>query len=168
MFDETTLSRRLLFKRAAGTAGALALPGVLAACGSDSSSCRNSSSGGSSAGAKESIGTVSFGSNASDPVPKKAYQQVFAGFNHATGGTGKGNTVDHNPFQEQINSYLQGKPDDAFTWFAGNRMQFFAQKGLATPIDDVWQTLKPFFSPALQSASRGLDGHYYFVPIYNY
>ena len=44
----------------------------------------------------------------------------------------KVNTVDHNTFQEQINSYLQGKPDDVFTWFAGYRMQFFAQKGLAT------------------------------------
>jgi len=32
----------------------------------------------------------------------------------------------------------------------------------------VWATLKPHFSPAMQAASKGLDGHYYFVPIYNY
>ena len=80
----------------------------------------------------------------------------------------KVNTVDHNTFQEQINSYLQGKPDDVFTWFAGYRMQFFAQKGLATPIDDVWKTLTPLMPPAMKAASTGLDGHQYFVPIYNY
>ena len=55
-----------------------------------------------------------------------------------------------------------------FTWFAGYRMQFFAQKKLLSPIDDVWKTLAPKFPPALQQASKGLDGHYYFVPIYNY
>jgi multiple sugar transport system substrate-binding protein len=47
-------------------------------------------------------------------------------------------------------------------------MQFFAQKGLLSPIDDVWETLKPHFSSGMQAASTGLDGHKYFVPIYNY
>jgi len=113
-------------------------------------------------------GTVTFGSNASDPVPKKAYANVFKAFTKKTGIKVAVNTVDHNTFQEQINSYLQGRPQDVFTWFAGYRMQFFAQKGLLTPIDDVWATLKPQFSPAFQNASKGLDGHFYFVPIYNY
>ena len=116
----------------------------------------------------EAAGTVSFGSNASDPVPKKATAAVLAAFQKATGTKVQVNTVDHNTFQEQINSYLQGRPQDVFTWFAGYRMQFFAQKGLLTPIDDVWQKLAPRFSPAMQAASKGLDGHYYFVPIYNY
>jgi multiple sugar transport system substrate-binding protein len=53
-------------------------------------------------------------------------------------------------------------------WFAGYRMQFFAQKNLLSPIDDVWGPIKSNFSPALQAASKGLDGHYYFIPIYNY
>ncbi|HZQ15363.1 MAG TPA: ABC transporter substrate-binding protein [Gaiellaceae bacterium] len=118
--------------------------------------------------ARVAAGTVSFGSNASDPVPKKAFQQVFAAFTKKTGTKVSVNTVDHNTFQEQINTYLQGRPQDVFTWFAGYRMQFFAQKGLLSPIDDVWATLKPNFSPAMQAASKGLDGHFYFVPIYNY
>jgi multiple sugar transport system substrate-binding protein len=113
-------------------------------------------------------GTVSFGSNYSDPVPKKAMSAVLKKFTHSAGVGVKLNTVDHNTFQQQINSYLQGRPDDVFTWFAGYRMQFFAQKGLLSPIDDVWQTLTPQFSPALKAASTGLDGHQYFVPIYNY
>jgi multiple sugar transport system substrate-binding protein len=112
--------------------------------------------------------SVSFGSNASDPVPKKAYVAVFKQFTKKTGVKVSVNNVDHNTFQEQINSYLQGRPQDVFTWFAGYRMQFFAQKKLLSPIDDVWKTLAPQFPPALQAASKGLDGHYYFVPIYNY
>jgi len=113
-------------------------------------------------------GTVTFGSNASDPVPKKALASVFKAFTAKTGTNVDVNTVDHNTFQEQINSYLQGQPQDVFTWFAGYRMQFFAQRNLLTPIDDVWETLKPQFSPAMQQASKGLDGKFYFVPIYNY
>jgi multiple sugar transport system substrate-binding protein len=115
-----------------------------------------------------SAGTVTFGSNASDPVPKKALADVFAAYTKKTGTKVEVNTVDHNTFQEQINSYLQGQPQDVFTWFAGYRMQFFAQRGLLTPIDDVWSTLKNQMSPAMQAASKGLDGKYYFVPIYNY
>ncbi|HVN60275.1 MAG TPA: extracellular solute-binding protein, partial [Gaiellaceae bacterium] len=104
-------------------------------------------------------GTVTFGSNYSDAVPKKAMQNVFNNFTKKTGIAVKVNTVDHNTFQEQINSYLQGKPDDCFTWFAGYRMQFFAQKHLATPIDDVWKVLTPQMPPAMKAASTGLDGH---------
>src|SRR4051794_1290126 len=67
-------------------------------------------------------GTVSFGSNYSDPVPKKAMAAVLNKFQKASGIGVKLNTVDHNTFQQQINSYLQGRPDDVFTWFAGYRM----------------------------------------------
>jgi multiple sugar transport system substrate-binding protein len=89
-------------------------------------------------------------------------------FTKKTGIDVKTHTFAHGPFQEQINSYLQGHPDDVFTWFAGYRMQFFAAKGLATPIDDVWKILTPQMPPAFKAASTGLDGHQYFVPNKNY
>ena len=111
---------------------------------------------------------VTVGSNYSDPVPKKAIQDVFDAFTKKSGVPLAVNTVDHNTFQEQINTYLQGKPDDVFTWFAGYRMQFFAGQGLSMPIDDVWQKIGSNFSDAMKSASTGADGHQYFVPIYNY
>ena len=101
-------------------------------------------------------------------MPKAAYEKVFAAFKTTTGGDVKVNTVDHNTFQEQINSYLQGKPDDVFTWFAGYRMQFFAQRGLATDISDVWGKVGSNYSDALKNASTGLDGKQYFVPFYYY
>ena len=62
----------------------------------------------------------------------------------------KVNTVDHNTFQENINTYLQGSPDDVFTWFAGYRMRFFAAQGLAGDISDVWDKVGADFSDSLQ------------------
>ncbi len=112
--------------------------------------------------------TVSLGSKASDPVPKKAFADIYAAYKKKTGITVDVNTKDSNTFQEQINSYLQGTPDDVFTWFAGYRMQFFAAKGLATPIDDVWKTIGGNFPEAMQKLSKGEDGKYYFVPLYTY
>jgi multiple sugar transport system substrate-binding protein len=150
------LSRRDLLK-VLGVAGA----GVaVASCGSN----KGGGGGGGGAASRE----VTVGSNASDAVPKKAYQEVFAGFEKATGLHAKVNTVDHTTFQEQINSYLQGRPDDMFMWFAGYRMQFFAQRGLATPISDVWEKVGANFTDALKAASTGLDGKQYFVPFYYY
>ena len=166
-FDvEGPVSRRGLLKGAAGSAG---LAAALAACGSDNKSSSSSSGSGSGAGKKAAVGTVSIGSNASDAVPKASYVKVFADFHASTGGTVKVNTVDHNTFQEQINSYLQGKPDDTFMWFAGNRMRFFAAKGLATDISDVWEKVGSNYADALKSASTGDDGKsQYFIPFYYY
>ena len=78
------------------------------------------------------------------------------------------NTVDHNTFQNDITAYLQGTPNDLATWFAGYRMQYFAAQGLLEPIDDVWAKIGGNFDAATTSLCKGLDGHYYFLPIYNY
>ncbi|WP_330282798.1 ABC transporter substrate-binding protein [Streptomyces sp. NBC_00588] len=148
-------SRRSLL-RGVGGAALLAGAGVplLSACGGS----------GSSSDPK----TVSLGSNGSDAVPKKAYASVFDQFKKQSGITVKVNTKDHNTFQEQINSYLQGTPDDVFTWFAGYRMQFFAAKKLASPIDDVWEKIGGNFPDAMKQLSKGEDGKYYFVPLTTY
>jgi multiple sugar transport system substrate-binding protein len=163
IFDPEELAGRTMSRRGAlavaGGGAAAALIGAAQARGAVPSSLLRE---------HISYGTVSFGSNASDPVPKAAYQKVFKAYTAATGTKVNVNTVDHNTFQQQINTYLQGQPQDVFTWFAGYRMQFFAEKGLLTPIDDVWRKFGQDFSPAMRAASKGLDGHYYFVPIYNY
>ncbi|MDG4808678.1 ABC transporter substrate-binding protein [Micromonospora sp. WMMD1120] len=143
------INRRALLAGAAGT-GALLGTGMLAGCGDDSGS------GGSST-------DVSLGSNQSDPKPKDVLAKVTDGFKTASGVQVAVNTVDHNTFQENINNYLQGKPDDVFTWFAGYRMRFFAAKGLTGDISDVWGKLSGF-SDAFKKASTGDDGKQYFVP----
>ncbi|WP_369028979.1 MULTISPECIES: ABC transporter substrate-binding protein [Streptomyces] len=148
-------SRRTLLRGIGGAAALGAAVPLLSACGGDS---------GSGSDAK----TVTLGSNSSDAVPKKAFAEIYAAFTKKTGIKVDVNTKDHNTFQEQINSYLQGTPDDVFTWFAGYRMQFFAGKGLASPIDDVWQKIGGNFPDAMKQLSKGADGKYYFVPLYTY
>jgi multiple sugar transport system substrate-binding protein len=152
MFTSSTVSRRSLLRGTVLGAGALAVPSVLAACG-----------GSSGSGSK----TVTFGSNYSDAIPKAGLANVMSTYEKKSGKTVKINTVDHNTFQQNINRYLKGSPDDVFSWFAGNRMKFFAAQGLATDISDVWKGFTGF-SDALKKASTGDDGKQYFVPIYNY
>src|SRR5215216_1827813 len=144
------LSRRGFLKGTLGAGAAVSLSSLLAACGGG-----DDNGGGGGSASKE----VTFGSNQSDAVPKKAYADMLA----ASGLTVKVNTVDHENFQENINNYLQGSPDDVFTWFAGYRMRFFASKGLASDVSDVWKDLSGM-SDALKKASTGDDGKQYFVP----
>ena len=194
---QSPLSRRSVLKGLAGAAGLAVVPGaLLEACSSSKKTTAPSSSAAatsaaaapsSSAAAASSSsavaapsssaatgggaasGTISFGSNYSDAVPKGAFAATIAGFTSANPNAKVTiNTVTHNDFQNNINNYLQGTPDDLFTWFAGFRMRFFASQGLATPIDDVWDKIGANFSDAFKAASKGDDGHYYFVPLYNY
>jgi multiple sugar transport system substrate-binding protein len=152
------LSRRTVLRGTLLGAGALAVPAALAGCGDD-----KKPSGGDATNK-----TVTFGSNYSDDVPKKAFADTLAKFDSSKGFTTKVNTVDHNSFQENITRYLQGSPDDAYNWFAGFRMRYFAAQGLAQPIDDVWAEIGPNYSDAFKKASTGDDGKMYFVPFYNY
>ncbi len=162
VYHGPTVDRRMMLKGLLGAAGVAALPATLAACSSSSGSSASPSGGAAS-------GTVTLGSNASDAVPKKAFQAVYDAFHAKNAGISvKVNTKDHNTFQEQINSYLQATPDDVFTWFAGFRMQFFASKGLSNKINDVWDKIGGNFPQSVHDLSKGQDGNYYFVPIYYY
>jgi multiple sugar transport system substrate-binding protein len=148
-------SRRTVLK---GGLAALALGGassLLTACGDDGSSSSDSK-------------TVSLGSNYSDAGVKAALASAIGAFTKSSGLKVDVNTVDHNTFQDKIQTYLQGTPDDVFSWFAGYRMKFFAQQGLASEIDDVWDKIGANFPDSIKNASKGEDGHYYFVPLYNY
>jgi multiple sugar transport system substrate-binding protein len=158
--EATTFARRTVLKgMAAGVAGVAAVP-VLAAC------TGGSKSGG---GGNSSSKSTSLGSNASDPVPKKAIAGMVSAFEAKSGDKVTVNTTTHNDFQEKISSYLQGSPDDTFTWFAGYRMKYYAAKGLVAPVDDVWKKLgADNFGKGIQTASTGDDGKKYFVPNYNY
>ena len=76
------------------------------------------------------------------------------------------NAVDHNTFQESISTYLQGTPDDVFTWFAGYRMAQFAENGVIADISDVWPI--DGLGDAFKKASTAPDGNQYFVPVSYY
>jgi len=150
---DLNLTRRDVLK----IAGYGSLAAFIAACGGATPS------GSTSVTAKG--GTMSLGSYQSDSVPKKALADLVSSFTSANGGTKVNiNTVDHGTFQNQITSYLQGTPEDVFTWFSGHRMRFFASKGLATPIDDVWNDVKSNFTEGFANSVKGDDGHVYAIP----
>ena len=151
-----SLSRRSLLRTAGVGAAAFGVPAILAGCGGDEG-------GGDDAkgSAKE---TVTWGSNQSDAVPKAAIEAVVAAYQTESGGKIQLNTIDHNSYQENINRYLQGKPDDLFAWFAGFRMQFFAKQKLAEDISDLWTEFGGNYSEAMKKASTGEDGKQYFIP----
>jgi multiple sugar transport system substrate-binding protein len=151
-----TASRRSFLKGGLASLAVIGAPGLLSACGNDS--------GGSASTSK----TVTVGSNYSDTPVRKAFASVGAAFEKSSGLKVDINTVDHNTFQDKIQTYLQGTPDDVFAWFAGYRMKFFAAQDLASPIDDVWDKIGANFPESVKAASKGDDGHYYFVPLYNY
>src|SRR5665213_1309586 len=188
---QTPLSRRSVLKGLAGTAGLAVVPGaLLEACSSKKKSTAAPSSSApatsasasaapatsasasvapaSSSSAAVAGGNITFGSNYSDAAPKAAFQTIIDAATKQTNVQITVNTTDHNTFQNNISTYLQGTPDDLATWFAGYRLQFFAAQNLLTPIDDVWDKIGANFNDAGKSLSKGLDGHYYMVPLYNY
>src|SRR5579871_2036901 len=152
--DDLQFSRRSALRGLAVAAGLATVPGALAACSSSASSAGGA---GTSASGGTSGGTISFGSNYSDPAPKQAFAALVANAKKATGVSISINTVDHNTFQNDITSYLQGTPNDLATWFAGYRMQYFAAQGLLSPIDDVWDKIGANFSDAVKALCKGAD-----------
>lgn len=133
-------------------AGLLGASPLLAACGGDD--------GGSASGG----GTVKWGINeAKGSGP--AYDRlaaVAAAYQAQSGVKLAVNAVDHNTFQENINTYLQGSPDDVFSWFAGFRMNQFAEAGLISDVSDIWPI--DGLGDSFKQASTASDGKQYFVP----
>jgi multiple sugar transport system substrate-binding protein len=156
-------SRRSALKTAASVAGVAAVGTFAAACGDDTKSTSSTTGNGGS-----DTAAITFGSNYSDPAPKDAFASLTKQATAKTSVPVTINTTDHNTFQNNISNYLQGTPDDLATWFAGYRLQFFAAQSLLTPLDDVWEKIGGNFNDATKNLSKGLDGHYYMVPLYNY
>lgn len=143
------------FSRRTLLGGALALGAMgLSAC----------SSGGTASPGAAASGEITFGNKQADPVPKAAIEAVAKAFQEANAGlTVKMNTVAHTTFQENINNYLQGSPDDAFGWFAGYRARFFASKNLVGDLSDVYQAT-PGIPEGLKKACSTEDGKQIIMP----
>ena len=157
------VDRRSILRGSVGAAALLGGPTLLAACGDDSTP---SASGGAGASAK--AGPVSFGINeakGSGPANERL-QGMADAYAKKTGSAVTVNAVDHNTFQESINTYLQGTPDDVFTWFAGYRMAQFAENQLISDVSSVWPI--EGMSDAFKKSATAPDGKQYFVPISYY
>ncbi|MDY7100321.1 MAG: ABC transporter substrate-binding protein [Actinomycetota bacterium] len=155
------LNRRRFVIGAAAFGGAV----LLNACGDDdddSGVATDDTAGGTesteTAEGSGDLGEITLGSNQSDEVPKNALAAAIA----TTGLNVAVNTVDHNTFQENFNTYIQ-QPDDTMTWFAGYRTRAFARRGVVGDISDVWENLDGM-SEGFRNASTASDGNQYFVP----
>ena len=158
------VGRRSLLQGAFGAAALLGGSSVLAACGGDDPAPGASGSGGSAPKAAN----VKFGINeakGSGPAYERL-QGMADAYAKKEGVQVSVNAVDHNTFQESITTYLQGSPDDVFTWFAGYRMAQFAEAGQIEDISDIWPI--DGLSDAFKTASTAADGKQYFVPISYY
>ena len=158
----SAVNRRTLLRGALGAGALLGAPTLLSACGDDASTS------GASGGGGGSVGNVKFGINeakGSGPAYERlqAMADAYAQKNSVEVSV---NAVDHNTFQESITTYLQGTPDDVFTWFAGYRMAQFAEAGQIADISDVWPI--DGLGDAFKKASTAADGKQYFVPVSYY
>jgi len=148
-----TASRRNVLRGGLLGTALLSSSTFLAACGGD---------GG---GGGDASAAVKFGMNeakGAGPAHDRLVQ-IAEAYAKKAGVTVDRNEVDHNTFQENINTYLQGNPDDVFTWFAGFRMNQFAEQGLITDISDVWPI--DGLNDSFKAASTASDGKQYFVPV---
>jgi multiple sugar transport system substrate-binding protein len=157
------ISRRRILLGLAGIGGLTTTTGLLGACGDRSASLNGLPSAGPAHGAR-----VSVGANFSDPVPRAAMRSVVDAFEASTGIKVDLNTVDPKSFQNQMSAYLQGIPDDVFTWFGGYRMRFFAGQGLTGDLSDLWGRIGHAYSDAFERAATGDDGAQYLVPFHTY
>ena len=116
-------------------------------------------------------GPVTYNSNQSDPDPRAFDEMIVQMWNeqHADMPV-LHSTVAHEDFKQALRAYLVASPaPDVLTWFAGNRMNFFATRDLLAPIGDVWADngFEELFPAGLQAASQ-VDGEYYFLPGWYY
>lgn len=140
--------------------------GVLSVAAADVlAGCSGVSNNTTATGSATKTTSFTMTSNLSDAVPKAALAAQIAAFKSANPSYQVTlNTVSHNDFQNQINTYLQGSPDDIFLWFAGYRMQYYAAKGLFGQADAVWESIGGQLSDSVKTACTGADGHQYLVP----
>ena len=151
-------TRRNVLRGMALSGLAVGSANVLAACGGDSGGGASSGSG----------ATVKFGINEAEGSGP-AYDRLAAiakAYTKETDTEVALNAVDHNTFQESINTYLQGTPDDVFTWFAGFRMAQFAEAGLISDLSDQWPI--DGLNDSFKQAATAPDGKQYFVPVSYY
>jgi multiple sugar transport system substrate-binding protein len=110
-------------------------------------------------------GELVLNSDQSDPAPKKAMEELIAGFEAANPDIKvKWNNFDHEGYKSAIRNFLSADAPDVAAWYAGNRMAPFVKAGLFEPVDDVWASAG--FNDQLKSAaaSMTIDGKKWGVP----
>jgi multiple sugar transport system substrate-binding protein len=109
-------------------------------------------------------GTITINSMHSDPTAKKSFNAVIQAFEKENPDIKvKINTTSHESYKIQIRTWLPNQAPDIATWFAGSRAQFFIEKGLVEPIDDIWKDIEGDF-PAGIIEAVSYKGKRYLLP----
>ena len=114
--------------------------------------------------------TITFNSNASDPGPRAAMETLIEQFEAANPDiTVELNTFDHEAYKTALRNWLtSSSPPDVVTWFAGERMNAFAQRGLFADVTEVWNDNGLFDTMASSASALAYDGDQYGVPFTYY
>lgn len=113
---------------------------------------------------------ITYNSNQSDPEPRRVDEMVVQMWNEANPDMQVAHsTVGHEDFKQALRAFLTANPSpDVLTWFAGNRANFFIERGLIDDFGDTWdqEGFGDAFSPGFQRlATDYLDGEgAYFMP----
>lgn len=107
--------------------------------------------------------TVRIGAYQGDEVPRRALTAMIDGYNGPVDIDTRINFVDHETFKNNLNNYLQGNPDDIFTWFAGYRARFFAENELVSDLSGIWGDFEGF-PESIRNACSTTDGRQVLVP----
>lgn len=104
----------------------------------------------------------------SDQAPKEAFQKLADEFQKRNPDIKVTvNTTAHEQFKTLLPSWLTSKQaPDVVTWFAGYRMQAFAEKGLLEPMNDVFPggSFEAEFPGAFKGPAS-YNGDVYFMPV---
>ena len=109
--------------------------------------------------------TLTISADTSDPAPRAAFEQVVEAFRAEHPDIDVQLTIyDHERFKPAIRLFLMFDAPDVVTWYAGNRMRFFVDRGLFEDVSDVWEAhgLKETMAASLPSMS--VEGKQYGVP----
>jgi multiple sugar transport system substrate-binding protein len=110
-------------------------------------------------------GEIVLNSDQSDPAPKKAMEELIAGFQAANPGiTVKWNNFDHEGYKSAIRNFLTADAPDVAAWYAGNRMAPFVKAGLFEDVSDVWAANGLDDQLKSAAASMTIDGKKWGVP----
>jgi len=103
----------------------------------------------------------------SDPAPRKVFAELVKIFEQKNPEYEVVvNTFAHEDFKVLLRTWLAApEGPDVVTWFAGERMRYFAEKGLIAPVDDAFDGRRfTDFFPASFESTCSYKGKIYFVP----
>jgi len=110
---------------------------------------------------------ITYNSYNGDPIPRAFDEKIVGLWNEAHPDMPvEHSIVAHEDFKQAIRAYLTADPaPDVLTWFAGNRAQFFIDKGLIADISTLWTDygFAESYAPGF-TALATVNGKQYFLP----